>query len=296
MENIAAQNHAVLIPTVGRPDVLADTLASLGRQTPPPGLVVVVYADEQDLPSRATLGCSGINFIGGRRGLTCQRNDGIAALPANTKLVTFLDDDIELAPDYLEKCREFLNRHPEVVAATGILLADGKITRESATQLLQEPMRNPPSSEYWPAGGLYGCNMTFRREVFEKERFDERLRLYGFMEDYDFSIRSRRHGETVSLGACRAVHLAEPAGRISNRRRGFAQIMNSAYLTKKGVVTRRGFWTNYVWRIMVHNNLLGSFAVAGERRLRWERLRGNFDAVFYLLRGRIEPELVEKIK
>jgi GT2 family glycosyltransferase len=296
MENIAAENHAVLIATAGRAGVLAETLASVGRQTPPPGTVVVVYADKHDLPDRGTAGCDGVTFVRGRSGLTCQRNDGIAALPANTRLVTFLDDDIELAPDYLERCREFLNRHPEVVAVTGILLADGKITRASARQLLQESVLSPPSSEYWSAYGLYGCNMTFRREVVEKERFDERLRLYGFMEDYDFSVRSMRHGNAVTLGTCRAAHLAEPSGRISNRRRGFAQIMNSAYLTKKGVITRREFWRDCVLKTMLRNNLIGALVATGDHRARRERLRGNVDAIFYLLRGRIEPELVEKIK
>jgi hypothetical protein len=82
----------------------------------------------------------------------------------------------------------------------------------------------------------------------ERERFDERLPLSGWLEDYDFSVRCAQHGMIVwNLGTCTA-HLAL---RRASRERGFlvgySQIANSYYLWQKGTIPSFGklvlaFW------------------------------------------------------
>lgn len=295
MAEIEKEHHAVIIATTGRPAVLRQTIDSLSKQTSPPSQIIVVYAKEGDIDSNLSYR-EGLEVIRGRPGLTTQRNDGIDALEARVQLVTFIDDDIELSEHYLFNCREFFKGHPKVAAANGELLADGKITREDAKRLLCETKSSlPPISEHRPSRGLYGCNMTFRRKVLEKERFDERLRLWAYLEDFDIGIRSRRHGETVAIPACVAVHLAEPSGRISYRRRGFSQIMNSAYLVRKGVIPRREFWRVHIFMSMIRSNLIGTL-VKSDHRARWEGFIGNTIAMSLILRNRIEPELAEQIK
>ena len=65
-------------------------------------------------------------------------------------------------------------RAREIVAATGA--AESRRVREIGPEL------------------VYGCNMTVRRSVLARARFDERLPLYGYMEDRDFAFECMRVG------------------------------------------------------------------------------------------------------
>ena len=42
--------------------------------------------------------------------------------------------------------------------------------------------------------GAYGCNMSIRTSSVGELRFDERLPLYGWQEDIDFTSQLRRGG------------------------------------------------------------------------------------------------------
>lgn len=295
MEKILANNHAVLIATAGRAEVLAGTLASLGRQDPPPGMVVVIYAAPSDVAGCQAAAEARTIFMQGRRGQTRQYNDGLRALPEEIRLVTLLDDDIELATDYLFQAREVFNRRPEVVAADGRLLRDGKVGRSEAISIVASSEEFVPAVDFRPGGGMYGANMTVRRAVADAEPCDERILVYGFMFDVDFARRCARHGLVGTVDACRAVHLAAQSGRTSDRRRGFVQIMNSAYVMKKELISTKEFFVDYLLTFL-RNNFLGMIFISGQRRIRLKRLIGNLLAISYLLRGRVEPELVEKVK
>ena len=289
------ENHAVLIATAGRAEVLAGTLASVGRQNLPPGLVVVVYAAPGDVVGCQPAGAAPTIFMQGRRGQTRQYNDALGRLPGEIHLVTFLDDDIELAPDYLHRARAVFNSRPEVAAADGRLLRDGKVSRSEAVEILASEGESGPGTDFRPGGGMYGANMTVRREVADAEPCDERILVYGFMFDVDFARRCAKHGLAGTVDACRAVHLATQSGRTSDRRRGFVQIMNSAYVRRKALISAREYWVGAVLTFL-RNNFFGMLLISGQRRSRARRLSGNLLAIWYILRGRVEPELVEKIK
>ncbi len=295
MENIEAANHAVLVPTAGRARVVAGTLLSICRQDPPPGLVMIVYAEPEDVADCQATGDVRLVLMKGRRGQTLQQNDGIGALPPEIKLVTILDDDVELAPDYLANMREMFNQCPEAVAADGVFIRDGNVGRVEAVGLLAAEGQVRPAVGIREGGGLYGADKTARREILEKVPFDERLRLYSFMEDMDFARRCAKLGRIGTVDACRAVHLATSPGRTSERRRGFIQIMNPAYVRRKNLISAREFWVGYVF-IFLRNNSLGMFLISGQRLLRQKRLGGNLRAMWCVVRGRIEPELVGEIQ
>ena len=67
-----------------------------------------------------------VRVVLGGRGLTKQRNHGAQAAPAETRYVLFLDDDTELAPEYLERS--------EVLGSTRMGISQRRAARMVAAQ------------------------------------------------------------------------------------------------------------------------------------------------------------------
>lgn len=233
-----ARKTAVIICSVNRPQVLHDTVVSLGKQTVPPIAVILSLNDTSGaLPQ--TVDIPSVRVVFGPLGLTKQRNTALNALPSSAEYVLFMDDDAELAANYLASMEYLFHQRNEVVVASGILAIDGlglgrPLTRQEAVMAVE---KHPAKERTESCESAPGCNIFVRRATAEKERFDERLPLSGWLEDYDFSVRCRRHGAIVwNQGTCMA-HLGV---RRRTRERGFlvgyAQIANSYYLWQKGTI------------------------------------------------------------
>ncbi len=285
------RDHAVIIASSGRSAILADTLASLARQSALPGQVVLSVPRPEDAPAPGPAGPLAVEVAITRKGSSTQRNDGLDRLRPDIALVTFLDDDVELEPGYLAAVRGFLDRHPEVAIADGTLLRDGRIDRAQAIRIVEEAP--PPGAGFAYTRNAYGCNMTVRRAVADAVRFDERLKLYAWLEDADFTRRCLAHGRCAQVEAARLVHLFAKAGRVSGRQFGFAQITNAYYLKRKGQMSTAGLLRRH-WMPAVLANAWGTLARDPEID-RLGRLRGNLVAFARLASGRCEPEYVEKL-
>ncbi len=247
-------HHLVVIPSTRRPDVVGATVQQLLAQTTPADLIVVCVAHEADVPA-GLADLHHVDVVLSERGSAVQRNTALAHVHSEANLVTYLDDDIVLAADYFERMRTFMAREPDVILMTGLVTADGikdgEIPRDVAENLLQ----TVSGSEFVrDVRSAYGCNMTARGWVARQEPFDERMRLYGWQEDTDFSVRCGRHGRVVHYHGCVAVHMATGSGRVGGREFGFAQIVNPFYMWRKG--TKTGRELAHDWRIYLGANVL----------------------------------------
>lgn len=290
--NSPSSSIAVIIATRGRPSILAETLASLDRQTLLPGQVILSASCAEDLPAAVPPSLP-IEFLIGPAGSSVQRNAARSLLSQDAAIVFFFDDDIELAADYLEQVAQAFRSHPEIGLLGGELLANGRVTRSEAKSLLAgAPVRELPA--LLPCGSLYGCNMCVRADIFRAVAFDENLRLYGWLEDLDWSVRAGRYGAIMSCPAARAVHLAANSGRVSGYRFGYAQVMNPYYLCKKGTVLNFGEVLGRHWfRSLLAN--IGGFASLDRHEDRWGRLCGNLRAYWDICNGRSDPKRIELI-
>lgn len=278
----------VIIPTTGRPGVVAKVVRRLARQTRAPDGVVVVGAEAQDVQ-----GLEGalpqLLVMTAPKGLCRQRNAGINAVAGDCDVVVFLDDDFLPADDFLENAEALLAANADVVGLTGELVADGaqtgSLTFEEAEHRLDIALERPPEVTRRTAW-LYGCNMVIRLRAVPELRFDEALPLYGWQEDVDFSSRLGRHGEMHRSHLLTGIHLGVRGGRTSGKRLGYSQVANVIYLRRKGTIRLL-----HGWRIMVCNvamNLLGSIRPEPEIDRRG-RLAGNGRALVDLVRGRLDP-------
>lgn len=150
---------------------LVAAVASVQRQTLPPYEIIVVVDHNPRLLERARAEWSGVTVIEntGARGLSGARNSGVAA--AHSSLIVFLDDDAAAAPDWLERLAACY-ADPAVVGVGGAILPawrerqPGWFPAEFAW-VVGCTYRGMPTSRA-AVRNLIGCNMSFRRGVFER--------------------------------------------------------------------------------------------------------------------------------
>lgn len=285
---------AVGIATRGRPGVLRAVLGQLRQQTLKPAAILVAGTSREDV--RGIEDIEEVQVIIAQPGLARQRNAILRHLPDHIEILAFFDDDFVADPFWLAAVERAFRADPQVGCITGHVVADGikgpGLGFEEACAALQADFAEPPPApveDYSP----YGCNMAFRRLALGELRFDERLVLYGWLEDRDFGGALARGGwRRIKLGTARGVHMGVKSGRVAGCRLGYSQVMNPVYLNRKGTM-RLAAVADHVAR-NVTANLLRSFAPEPfiDRR---GRLRGNMLAALDLLRGRLTPERAERL-
>ena len=286
----------VAIPTTNRPAVIVPTVRDIARQTRLPDGVLIVIADEADIDAQAVQGLPfPVSIQKSERGLTVQRNTALATL-ADDDVMLFLDDDFLMAPDYLENLEQLFRSNPDVTMATGQVLADGihgpgldhGYARDLAAHPAEQASSGGPHRDIY---NCYGCNMALRaaQVVANEVRFDPRLKLYGWLEDVDFSRQMAAFGRIVKSPALQGVHLGTKTGRSKGKRLGYSQVANPLYLARKGTMSPLRV-LNIVGRNLISNLVKAPFPEPEIDRI--GRLKGNLLAFGDLLRGRMQPERV----
>lgn len=292
---------AIGIATAGRREQMRLTLAEIARQHTLPARVVIcpaVNADCDAAAAQAALPCP-VHMVHGGRGLTTQRNAILAACE-DVDVLIFLDDDFYPARDYVEQVARLFAAQPDLVVATNQPLLDGATgpgiePAEAARIVAALPPWPHADTPLETTYGGYGCNMSIRLAPVRRHGlwFDERLPLYGWLEDIDFSRRLAPHGRIANCAALRGVHLATKRGRNSGLRFGYSQIANPVYMLRKGSMTR-GYALRQMARNLAKNLLRAAWPEAWVDRR--GRLRGNLLALADLLRGALDPLRVSRLE
>jgi glycosyltransferase involved in cell wall biosynthesis len=293
-----SRSVSVVIVSKGRPDVLADTIDSVLRQTVAPRQIIVVVPAVEDLPGKEW--GSLVQTIVGPLGITAQRNRALEAIPPTIDYVAFFDDDFELKTDYLEQAILFMENCPAAVGLSGLLLADGRVSREKAREMLaQHAHHSSERGNFQSRGDLHsfhGCNMFMRRALLLYEKFDENLPLYGFAEDYEISMRLERYGKVGKFRYCVGVHLAWGAGRMRDIQYGYSLIANQWYCLKKGTVhappREAKVW---FWKVVVGRMLLFTLKhlLKRDRECDWsKRMEGHLLALRDIALGKCDPRRI----
>lgn len=284
-----APRIAAVIATRGRPEIVTETvLHLLAHQSLKPDSVIVSCIDPAD--AGGLQGRNDVVVVTGPTGLAAQRNTALAQLPPGTEIVAFFDDDFVAHQDWLAVAAQTFRDEASVTAFTGRVLADGAtgpgIELAKAMSLVADA---PPSDWRWiEPYSPYGCNMAFRLASIGELRFDERLVLYGWLEDRDFAAAlARRGGRLVKCADAIGVHMGVKGGRMAGERFGYSQIVNPLYMLRKGTMTFA----------QVADHLFRNISSNLGRSLRPEpfidrrgRLKGNLLGIADILRGRMQPE------
>lgn len=239
-------NVSVAVCTHERPDDLARCLAALANmRVAPHEIIVVDNAPETPATRLVSNRFPGVRYQKeSRKGLSQARNTALAI--ATGDVVAFVDDDVVVSKDWLERIRSCFE-NPEVMVATGLILpyeleTPAQLIFEQSFQYFHQGFRrrtfDAPYFEalkdkgvpVWSIGA--GANMAIRRKVFDDgAEFDTRLgpgSFGGCGEDSEFW-----YGVLSRGGTC----VYEPAAYVFHRhRKDLASLRTLVYQYMKGHV------------------------------------------------------------
>jgi len=245
--------------TRNRPDFLLGAIRSLVAQTVLPGELCIVDSSDE-APARTEIerlcGEAGIRLEyvhPALPGLPRQRNIGIDNTSGDP--VFFIDDDVVMQPDVHEiVLAEYERWGPELGGVRGTWLeppAAGQLSILWRRFFGMETWRPEASGRMRPGfftdvittsaeprqvESFVGWFMSFRREVFEHERFDENLSDYAFKEDSDFSYRVARRGYVlVQTPLARIAHAKTATQRLTPFELQRMNMANHVYLHRKNM-------------------------------------------------------------
>ncbi|GAC1326971.1 MAG: glycosyltransferase [Beijerinckiaceae bacterium] len=282
---------AIGIPTIGRANIVRETVRDLRLQHRQPDAVFVCAPRHDDVAGLAATEPA-VHILLGGPGLSRQRNIILSVLD-DFDLVVFLDDDFVCDPHFLHEIEAVFMSVKDVVCATGHVVADGVLgpglNMDAARHALISlgVLRNEIVEVY----NAYGCNMAIRISTQRdyNVRFDEELPLYAWLEDVDFSRQIAAYGRVVQVTAAVGVHRGVKGGRLSGVRLGYSQVANPVYLMRKGTCSpAKGIG-------QIARNMAANMArcITPEAHVdRVGRTSGNVRGLVDLIKGRLAPARV----
>jgi hypothetical protein len=294
----AAPRIAIVIATKGRPAAVTEVVRLLERQTLLPSRVIISATSNADIEAPLESSVFPLEVIYGSASSTKQRNRALELLRNQSDIVVFFDDDFAPAVTWLEHCAFAFAADAHVVGVGGLVLRNGateasEVSWAEAKRLISDPPALPSGRPTFSnCLSLYGCNMAFRTTAIGDLRFDERLVLYAWMEDKDFSRIAGRTGRLVRYDGMVGVHLGIKSAKVSGKKFGYSQVVNAWYLYRKRVLSRKEAWRNISRAILAN----GIKSFRPEKNVdRHGRLVGNLVGVGELIRGRCRPERAEEL-
>jgi GT2 family glycosyltransferase len=229
---------AVVIPTLNRSHDLAIAVRTLLEQSVLPAELIVVDQSRDNESERAvralfmerTAAHIGLRYVRDSRisGAAMARNVALDALEQNgCNIVLFLDDDVELEEDFVERLLEGYAEDPEVTGISGIITnykPGGFANRAWQWIFMRGPFRDERQWLYHRAEELRGAGriavsrfggglMSFRAERVKGLRFDENLSGGSEGEDVDFCMHLPAGARLEIDPRARLVHNASTAAR-----------------------------------------------------------------------------------
>lgn len=283
-----------------REDLLRAVTTILTQTDPFAELIIVDAGEESDIEQEVQRHCQevGLAVIYRRSAPSTTRQRNLGADLASGDILLFLDDDIELEPDYhAELLRVYRDHWTGGIGGaqgtqTNIRWRPPRAARARYDQIfflrrmvVEGETRVQPSGngvrvarphEVMRVEFLQGFNMSFPREVFLRHRFDEALSGYALKEDVDLSYRISRELPLYQTPHAKLAHNRSSIARIDQRARQKKEVVNNVYFFNKNMAGAGGSRVLLIWSIL---GIFLRLLVHGASRGDLESLRGFFDGV-----------------
>jgi len=237
MTDIAQTSRvSVIIPTKNRATDLAIAVQSLLGQTAPPAQLVIVDQSVDEvgfLRIKALLAnMPGVELEYIRdtsiKGAATARNCAMERATGDVWL--FLDDDVVLEPEFIERLLEVYGNDPKAEGVSGIITnyRPGPLPLRMWTAVFARgPFRDERQPIYWAADKLKraepirvrqftGALMSFRASTIREMRFDSNLTGASYAEDTDFCWRLPAGAVLLIAPRARLIHNRSPQGRTGD--------------------------------------------------------------------------------
>lgn len=292
---------AMVVPTYNRPDDLRKLLDSIrGQSRSLDQLIIVDGSDDPIDGVVADFPDLSVDYVRVRPpSLAAQRNAGMATLRDDITHAGYLDDDIVLEPDAVERMTAFLEsagadvggaafsiiNQPEGGRGLGLKKLLGLQGKVGSVTQTGHATHIPYVTETVETDWLYGGATVWKREVIDEFAYDEWYVGHGYLEDVDYSYRVSRKYRLFVLGDARLWHFSRPMTAESQIKFGRQLIYNRVYLARK-----MGFPPLLIaWGVMLQ--MLANFAlcIVQPGRLTFRRFLGTWGGLWAVLSGQSKP-------
>jgi len=262
---------SVVICTRNRSIDLEKCLSSIVKQTIVNFEFIIVDSSDKEEQEKVKLVIDRVknkvplSYVHTKPGLTYQRNVGIKK--AAGKLLYFFDDDVILENSYLESMQQVFRNNSEygggMGAITNIRMPNGIFWRflrrffflsrsysKGFFTLSGMPTHTYGTQVFKDVQVLGGCCMAFRKELLQKNKFDEKLVGYGYMEDCDISWRVAKESKLFFNPAARLQHNSSPPVCDKKAGRCAMFMKHYRYLYFKNIYVKNKLtYLAYLWSI-----------------------------------------------
>lgn len=303
--NSLSLSVCVAIPTYHRERVLVDTLRQVLAQNPPADEVLVIDQTPEH-ESETAFYLTGAHNAGRIRwikqevpNLPAARNR--ALLETRCDVVIFIDDDVEMATDFVEKHRGNYSDH-RVVAVAGRVIQPGRLMqpRKAWPRIMDHRFLPLDSTERMEGVATFrGCNHSVRaHSLVETGGYDTNYIGWAYREDGDLAIRLWKAGGVIVFDPdAKVTHLAIPTGgcrlKVNNKPLPEWQISFPAtYFAMCHLFPTRWFWYDVLIG-NVRRYILRKDNVVRLWRLPWAVLSYGYSlllAVGLCMRGKMFPD------
>ena len=240
---------SIVIPTLNRPDVLEETLVSIRKQSRQPERIVII---DQSSDNRTKVLCRQYREVlyihSTVKSSSIARNTGIDTV--DSAIVFFLDDDVELLPDYFKTILNTYEKDDSIVGVQGwvrkyhsfgrvsnlirkvfLFEHDSGRMRLLSTFLGTNFEKRPP--ETTEIEWCNGCGFSVRTSIAKKEKFEAYFFLYSLAEDRDFSYRCSKYGKLLMNPAAEMIHKVVNISRLPSEKKTRMTYVHQMYLIAK---------------------------------------------------------------
>ncbi|PWH17231.1 MAG: hypothetical protein DDG59_08310 [Anaerolineae bacterium] len=257
---------SVIICTKDRPQDLQQCLDSIltGKRLPDE----IIIIDDGDLNAarlQQMILAKGIKLIYRHKSppnVNASRN--LAVTLASGDILSFLDDDVILDQAYYDVVMKAFeeDQTQSIAGITGVIdihtnpikrlflrffglesNQPGKVQASGAVTLVRKGEIDTPTKVEW----LSGCNMNFRRWVFEDTRFDERDSGYIWGDDRDFTYPLGKKYTLIALPKASLIHKKSPISRGSAKNLGRMEIFHLGRFFIAHKAHQAIYWIALIW-------------------------------------------------
>jgi GT2 family glycosyltransferase len=248
----------VIIPTYRREKQIQLCLDSIIAQSVKPKFIIIVDASESgdlgDVIQKKYINF-GVKYIRSEKGASRQRNLGTSLITSD--YVLFLDDDIELKPDFIAQLLKEFEKYPTAGAITGKIINDHRNYRVNPLLILfqrifylsesrdgklkksgERNVVHPKINDLVEVDCALGGLTMFKSEVFRDYSFDlnyETLDGRASKEDQDISLQLKHKYKIYYSARAKAYHYhkSSPGTRISKYKLAQLRAFNHRYFYNK---------------------------------------------------------------